>query len=204
MASSTSRDQHRMHRRAALAACIGLLVAACACHRVEVRTLTAPGAQLAAFRTFRILPVPEYRGSVPLAPTDPMLVNSITYERLRAEIRRAFEERGYEYMPQRADFDVAYYASAAQKLDVRSWNYGYDWTGIPVIATEIVPYEEGTVIIDVIDPVTHRLLWRGQGRVATSDDPNKYMEDVRKVVREIVEKFPRRLAVSERRDALTT
>jgi hypothetical protein len=191
MVSRTVSGQHRALRRGALAACVGVLIAVSACHRnVEVRTAVAPGAQLAGRRTFRILPVPEYRGSVPLASTDPMLVNSITYEALRQEIRRAFEQRGYRYVPQGADFDVAYYATAAQKLDIRSWDYGYDWRGIPVFATEVIPYEEGAVIIDVIDPVTHRLLWRGEGRAVTSDDPNKYLADLRRAVHAIVEKFP--------------
>ena len=195
MRSPASCARRLMLRRATLAACLGVVAAASACSRnVEVRTVTAPGAQLTGRRTFRILPVPEYRGTVPLASTDPMLANSITYEALRTAIRQAFEDRGYRYVPQGADFDVAYYASAAKQLDVRLWNYGYDWTGIPVFETEVIPYEEGTVIIDVIDPATHRLLWRGEGRAVTSDDPNKYIEDLRKAVRAIVEKFPRAAA----------
>jgi hypothetical protein len=191
MTSPTNSGLHLVLRRAAFAACLGVLAAASACHHnVEVRTMTAPGAQLTGRRTFRILPVPAYRGSAPLASTDPMLVNSITYEALRSEIRRAFEERGYRFAPQAADFDVAYYASAAQKLDIRSWNYGYDWRGLPRVATEVIPYEEGTVIIDVVDPATHRLLWRGEGRAVVSDNPDKYIEELRSAVHAIVDKFP--------------
>jgi hypothetical protein len=191
MISPMRNAERVMPRRAARAICVGVLAAATACHHnVEVRTVTAPGAQLAGRRTFHILPVPEYRGDTPLASSDPMLVNSITYQALRREIRSAFEERKYRFTLGSADFDVAYYASAANKLDIRSWDYRYNSRGIPRIETEVIPYEEGSVIVDVVDPATHRLLWRGQGRAVTSQDPQRYIEDLKKAVHEIVEKFP--------------
>jgi hypothetical protein len=155
-----------------------------------VRTITAPDANFVGRTTFRILDVPRYRGATPLPSNDPMLVNSITYQAIRDEIRRAFESRGYRYSPQQASLDVAYYATAAPVLDIRTWDYGYDWRGFPIPVTEVYQYEQGTVIIDVIDPVTHKLMWRGQGSAPVSSDPNKYIDELRHAVHEIVEKFP--------------
>jgi hypothetical protein len=170
---------------------MGILLAATACrHHVDVRTITAPDANFVGRTTFRILDVPRYRGATPLPSNDPMLVNSITYQAIRDEIRRAFESRGYRYSPQQASLDVAYYATAAPVLDIRTWDYGYDWRGFPIPVTEVYQYEQGTVIIDVIDPVTHKLMWRGQGSAPVSSDPNKYIDELRHAVHEIVEKFP--------------
>jgi hypothetical protein len=47
-------------------------------------------------------------------------------------------------------------------------------------------------IIDVIDPVTHKLLWRGQGVAAVDSDPNKFARELRQAVDAIVAKFPPR------------
>jgi hypothetical protein len=176
--------------RLAFAAILGLMFGMSACHRYEVRTVAAPDANFAGRRTFRILAVPAYTGTTALANTDPMLVNSITYQAIRDAIRQEFEARGYRYSPDRADLDVAYYATAQPRMDIRTFNYGYDWRGFPLAQTEVVTYEEGTVIIDVIDPVTRRLMWRGQARAAVSTNPDDYIREIRKAVHEIVEKFP--------------
>jgi hypothetical protein len=178
--------------RLAFAAIIGLMFGATACHRnIDVRTVTAPDANFAGRRTFRILAVPAYRGTTALASTDPMLVNSITYQAIRDAIRQEMEARGYRYSPDRADIDIAYYATAQQRMDVRTFDYGYDWRfGLPIGQTEVYTYEEGTVIIDAIDPVTRRLLWRGQGRAPVSTNPDDYVKTIRKAVHEIIEKFP--------------
>jgi hypothetical protein len=189
----TSLNTHRRPGwRLAFAAIIGLMFGATACHRnIEVRTVAAPDANFAGRRTFRILPVPAYRGTGALSSTDPMLVNSITYQAIRDAIRQELEARGYRYSPDRADLDVAYYATAQPRMDVRTFDYGYDWRwGLPITQTEVYTYEEGTVIIDVIDPVTHRLMWRGQGRAPVSTNPDDYVKTIRKAVHKIIEKFP--------------
>ena len=166
-----------------------LILALGACHNVEVRTIAAPGAPLTGRTTFRILPAPVASGPA-LGTIDPMLENSITYQAIREELRTAFESRGYRYSPQAADLDVAYYATAAPVLDLRTFNYGYDWRGFPRQAIDVYQYEQGTVIVDVIDPETRHLLWRGEGKAAVSTDPARYAEQLRKAVHEIVKRFP--------------
>lgn len=190
MAPPTLGARRRPSSHLVLTACIGLALAASACHRtIDVRTVAAPNAQFAGRRTFRILD-PQYRGSVALASNDPMLVNSITNQAVRDEIRRAFESRGYVYSPDRADLDVAYYALAKPVTDIRTFNYGYDWRGFPRQYVDVVQYEQGTVIIDVIDPATHQLIWRGQGSAPVDQDPSRYIAVLRKAVDKVVEKFP--------------
>jgi hypothetical protein len=190
---STSRNTHRRPGwRLAFAAILGLLFGATGCHRnVDVRTVTAPDANFAGRRTFRILPVPAYRGTAALSSTDPMLVNSITYQAIRDAIRQELEARGYRYSPDGADLDVAYYATAQPQMDIRTFDYGYNWRyGLPITQTEVYTYTEGTVIVDAIDPATHRLMWRGQGRAPVSTNPDDYVKTIRKAVHEIIEKFP--------------
>ena len=181
-----------LHRRAILAfAAISVAIGlGCRSGNVEVRTMAAPNAQLAGRTTFRILRVPAPRDGATLGANDPMLDNSITNRALRDEIRSAFEARGYRFQPEGADFDVAYYASAAPVLDVRTFDYGYTWRGFPRQYTEVEQYEQGTVIIDVVDPITHELLWRGQGVARVDPDPDKYVKEIRKTVDAIVKKFP--------------
>ena len=166
-----------------------IVLALGACSGVQVRTLVAPDANFSGRNTFHLMSA-KPRGSEQRSPSDPMLVNSITNRRIRAAIRSAMEKRGYRYVEDGASIGIAYYASARQKLDVRNWDYGYGWRRFPRQRTEVYEYTEGTVIVDAVDPATHDMLWRGQGRSSVSDDPNKYAEDLEKTVDAIVAKFP--------------
>ncbi len=174
-------------------AVFALGVAACA--SVDVRTATSPDADLGALRSFNVMPQPE---PGPAPGQDPVLVNSITSRVLRADIFKGFENRGYT-VSAKPDFVVAYYASAKNKLDVTYWNYGYPfyprwWRGPGVgwgpYDETVVQYTEGTVIIDVLDPTTKELLWRGQGIAHVSDDEGRYEQDLWNTVTAILEKFP--------------
>jgi hypothetical protein len=166
-----------------------LTTSACA-PSVNVRTQVAPDASLAGRRTFTILPVPPRRVDVASAASDdPMLATSITNRALVDDLTRAFQARGY-VLSANPDFTVAYYASTREKLDITTWNYGYSWRRWPRYA-DVTQYTEGTVIVDVIDPATKELLWRGQGVSAVSNDPAKYTRDLDKTVTAILNKFPR-------------
>jgi hypothetical protein len=124
-----------------------------------------------------------------------MLVNSISDRALRADLVKGFENRGY-LLVDNPDFSVAYYASTKNKLDVTYWDYGYDfypdsWDGWgPGWGPTVTQYTQGTVIVDVINPVTKELLWRGQGVATVSDDETQYEQDLWKTVTAILDKFP--------------
>lgn len=180
-------------RLTALACTIAATAAMTACgNSIDVRTAAAPDFSLAGRYTFRILAVPQRAAGGQLGPNDPMLANSITNRALYADIKRAFERRGYRPAARGApaDFNIAPYAAAREALDIQTYNYGYTWRGWPRQYTQVTPYERGTVLIDIVDPRSHQLLWRGRGVTAVSDDPNEYMSQLSKVVHAIVKKLP--------------
>jgi hypothetical protein len=158
---------------------------------VDVRTQTAPDASIGGRQTFWILAVPARRvDAASAASDDPMLANSITNRALVNDLTRAFEGRGYVVNATNPDFTVAYYASTREKLDLNTWNYGYSWRRWPRQYVDVTQYTEGTVIVDVIDPASKELLWRGQGVSAVSSDPAKYASELNKTVTAVLSKFP--------------
>jgi hypothetical protein len=52
-------------------------------------------------------------------------------------------------------------------------------------------YPRGTVVVDVLQPKTHQLLWRGTTAAPISDDSEKYQADLRAAVVRVVEKYPK-------------
>jgi hypothetical protein len=189
-------------------AAVALASGACS-SGIRVRATTAPDASLSGLHTFRILNAPQRRADAPALPADdPMLNNSITNQALRQDIARGLEAKGYTLDQNSPDFVVAYYAGTKEKMDTTYWNpdpywrYGYrgyrrfgsawPWYGYaaPYPVMQLQEYTEGSVIVDVVDPRTKELLWRGQGVAQVSDDPTVYTTELEKTVTAILKKFP--------------
>lgn len=182
-----------MKRQLCIAACIAVAVAACG-PNIRVTTTAAPYATFSHLHTFQILR-PTPRMPVRSQPDDPMLVNSISHEVLLGSITDAFLAKGYGLDPVAPDFQIAYYASSRERLNVTVWDYGYPgrwggWRGPGMGVVDVEPYTEGTVIIDVIDPKTKELMWRGRGQAVTTSDPAEFQRNLRETVQAIVKKFP--------------
>ncbi|HEV8410588.1 MAG TPA: DUF4136 domain-containing protein [Gemmatimonadaceae bacterium] len=183
-----------MKNRLFIATAAAFAFAAIACgSNIRVTVSVAPSANFAGYRRFAIL-TPPARADGRRLPDDPMLVNSITNRALSATVADAFISRGYMLDSTGADFEVAYYASSRERLDVTMWNYGYRgrWSeGYPAPGyMSAVPYAEGTVIVDVIDAKTRDLVWRGRGQATSSNDPVEFQKDLRGAVQSIVKQFP--------------
>jgi Domain of unknown function (DUF4136) len=191
-----------MLSKIALVALSAALVTSACGSNVVVRTVATPEAHTVPRQTFRILhPSVRHNGNgdgdgsgvtagTAIIATDPMLDNSITNLALRDELRKALIARGYREVDDKPDLDIAYYSSAGPALDISTYYYGYDWAGCCAGYPAGYTYEQGTVLIDAVDPTTHKLLWRGQGVANVSSDPSRYKNDLRKTVDKIVKQFP--------------
>lgn len=157
--------------------------------------MAAPAASLSTLHTFRMLPGPARRdGRAATGADDPMINNSIANRAIRERIRKAFEDGGYTVDERNPDFAVAFYATAREKLDVTTWDYGYPfmpgWPRYPRQMPVVTQYTEGSVIIDVVKPITRELLWRGEGKAQLSNDVSENVKQLAKAAEVIVSKFP--------------
>lgn len=179
-----------------LLACAAVVAAAGCGGNIEVRTMAAPDARLERLHTFRMLDAPARRdGRAVVGSDDPMVSNSIANRAIREHIVKAFEDRGYVQSLRAAEFAVAFYATARDKLDVTVWDYGYPfdptWRRYGPPRQTVTQYTEGSVIIDVIDASTRELLWRGEGTATLSDDAADNVKQLAKAAEAIVARFPK-------------
>ena len=145
-----------------------------------------------------------YRGFAWLTEKHPItgdvrLDNPLLHERLREAIQQTLTAAGFEQVEAgSADFRVGYHLSLQRRLDVSTLNshYGYGpganrW-GYGPPGTVVTEYEEGTLVIDVVDARSDRLVWRGSayGRVRESSTPEERQQRVHRVVAGILERFP--------------
>jgi len=157
--------------------------------------MAAPEVSFNDLQSFRMLPSPARRDGRPVTgEDDPMVANSIANRALRDHIIKSFQDRGYALDNRNPNFAVAFYASARERLDVTTWDYGYPfypgWPRYPQQSPSVIQYTEGSVVIDVVRPGTRQLLWRGVGKAVFSDDPVENVKQLTKAAEAIVAKFP--------------
>ncbi len=184
-------------RRLSFGIVMTAMIAGTGCSTLRVEALEAPGADFGQRGTFRIVERSARVDSIrPIRTSNVMLNNSIIDQMLRDDIRRAFEARGYTMTNVDPDFEVAYYARAIERIEVSNVDRGYyNYYGYRDYR-DVYEFTEGTVVIDVVNPDTRELLWRGSGVATVSDNPKKYASQLNEAVGKIVGRFPPAMVVT--------
>ncbi|MCU0305121.1 MAG: DUF4136 domain-containing protein [Thermoanaerobaculales bacterium] len=133
----------------------------------------------------------------------PSEANTILTRRIRWAIDAELSARGFtEAAAEEADFFVTYSLVLQSRMvmyhtgwsvPVGGWGWGWGWGGWGVGwgggRTSLETYTEGTIVVDVLDTGTRRLVWRGTVENAFSR-PNPDDERIRRVVARVLEGFP--------------
>lgn len=91
---------------------------------------------------------------------------------VRAALEAALAARGYALSPDSAEFRVGWHAAVEGPLNVTETNnwYGYAWGrwfpegGVAFSRGFLTEYEAGALVVDVVDPRSNDLVWRGIAR----------------------------------------
>lgn len=183
-----------------------MLLLACAmlagCSTMEVRYDYDPKVNFTGLKTYAWLDEPK-------KPTgDPRIDdNAILKSRVHTAVDSALAARGFSKVETDPDFLVAYHVSLDRRQSVQTlnsyygygpgWGYGYGsyyrpgyWTGPP--ETYVYEYEEGTLILDIVNPESKELMWRGsaQDEVRFKSSPEKDQTQLDQAVTEMLENFP--------------
>ena len=177
-----------------------LMVAVAACGPTyRVRTTAAPAANIPVLHTFRMMQGPVRRDGRDFTSADgPMLPSSAANRVIREHIVRALRDRGYALDEETPDFLVAFYAAGRESLNVLQYDYGYPfspgpgWPGWP--RSIVTLCMKGSVIVDVVDPRTKELLWRGEGSVDLSKDPTGDVKRLGDAAEAVVKKLQRAIS----------
>lgn len=126
---------------------------------------------------------------------DPRLDNNPFFvERVREAVEEEFAARGIRHAQGSGALMVHFHASVRDRTEVIETDrrLGYDVEGYPT-GTQVVQYEEGTLLVDVADAGTRELLWRGWAQAdlqSVIGDPERTEERVRAVIDRIFAEFP--------------
>jgi hypothetical protein len=166
------------------AAVVAAVTAACA--PVTVTSFTERGFHVSTYRTYDW-------GTVDTAvPGDPRLDNNaLFHDYLRGAIDRQLRARGYEQTALTPDLRVHYHASATQRVYIS----GSEPTRERCSDCAVQVYDEGTVLIDLVDGRTGALVWRGSARTDIAGavaDQTRLERTIERVVTRILNTLPAR------------
>ena len=171
-------------RHAVLAASLAAGVLAAACAPINIHSYAETGVAF-NFRTYAW----AVQDSVPTG--DPRLDNNRFFnDRVRDSIDRELAARGYEHTSGSPDLTLHYHASITQDLEIAATTDRFEHC--QNCGTTV--YDAGTLVIDLVDTRTSRLVWRGWAeKVDTVIDNQAWMEEtIEATVARIMKRLPPR------------
>ncbi|MCL7963359.1 MAG: DUF4136 domain-containing protein [marine benthic group bacterium] len=136
---------------------------------------------------------------------DRLVDDPMTDRRIRSSVEAKLAEKGLRRTEGGSpDFRIGYHVSIDGRMDVTYINsyYGYGWGGywgpygpsfgMGYSTPSVRQYNEGTLILDIVDGSSNELVWRGvvSGEVHEKRDAQERQEAIDRAIGEALKDFP--------------
>jgi hypothetical protein len=121
--------------------------------------------------------------------------NSLWDDRVKEAIDKALQAKGWTPVPGGGDVSIVAVGTTNEKRTLHTFYDGFDgwlWGGFGDATTYEDTYQVGTLIVDMFDSRTKKLIWRGSATDVLSSKPDKNVKDLEKSVDKMFERFPPR------------
>jgi hypothetical protein len=164
-----------------------LLVTGCATMNVSSHMLS--GADFTQYRTFEWGPADALPTGDPRLDRDPFF-----QDHLEGAVEKGLESKGFTRVAGGTpDLLIHYHANISRRIDInrldRERGYCYD----AACGVRTVEKEAGTLVLDVIDVRTNRLVWRGWAQHSVEDilrDRDRMEQRINDAVNRMLEQLP--------------
>lgn len=122
-------------------------------------------------------------------------INNLDAVRIKNAVNAELQAKGLILTSENPDFLVAADIVTKEKQRITKWAYPYydayrtyggSWT------FDYYQYEEGTFILDFLEPVSKKLIWRGAAKVALdyANTPEKRDKLIKEAMHKILQNYP--------------
>jgi uncharacterized protein DUF4136 len=143
-----------------------LALSGCAA-RMTVSSHVERGLDLSRYRTFDWGPADALPTGDARLDQDPFFKDQV-----QGAVEKGLLTRGLR-LPDTGtpDLLIHYHAHISKRLDLNRVEhfYGYGYCSQPGCPSEVVQYEAGTLVLDLVDAQTNRLIWRGWAQNSVAD-----------------------------------
>jgi len=171
---------------------MGLIVLTAGCSSISVNNDYDPGTDFSVYQTYAwIRQQTNVSGNAQQAQAQSSLVG----KRIMNSVDKVLAEKGMR-MADDPQLLVVYHTGVQDKVQVTDWGYGYGryggW-GYGGGGVDVYNYQQGTLIVDLVDAASKELVWRGtaQGALAESNpSPEQMQKKIDNVVGKMFQKYP--------------
>jgi hypothetical protein len=174
-------------KRFALGAVVLLAVTASACVSMSVSSHFERGADFSRLRTW------DWGQPDGLPTGDPRLDNNAFFtDHLQGAVEKSLATRGFARVPAGTTPDVLvhYHANISQRFEVNEPDVNCSPGDC---RASVIDYEQGTLVLDMIDARTNKLLWRGWARDSVEgviDNQDRMERQITEAVTKMFARFP--------------
>jgi hypothetical protein len=114
-------------------------------------------------------------------------------DRVKEAVDRALAAKGWSQVPSGGDVSLVAVGMTREKPTLETFYYGFGgwrWGGFGDATTYVEHYAVGTLVVDMFDTNSKRLLWRGSASDVLSGKPEKDEKKLEKAVSKMFEHFP--------------
>ena len=172
-------------------ALMAVLVSAGGCATMTVSSHVAPQLDVRPYRTFS-WGLPDA-----LPAGDPRLEeNTFFKDHIEGAVERQLARHGLTIVGDGGDLQMHYHAVITPRLDVNRLDRDRGACIGEICDPPTIEYEQGTLILDIVDTATGRLIWRGWAQHAIEPalrSRDRMARDIEDAVRRMLDRFPRAL-----------
>ena len=154
-----------------------------------------PTADFSNIRTY------QWADRTPTGDDDPRVYNDITMRKIKFAVNQALQDKGMTMVNANPDVYVAWHGAIDGKMSIQTvssnYGYGYGWygyggMGMGSSTTYVNEWDEGTILVDIIEGRKKELIWRGsaQAELKKHQDPQAGQEYINDVVANMLAGFP--------------
>ena len=124
----------------------------------------------------------------------PSLNSELVKKHIEREIEKNLMAKGLTAVSGKSDLNVRYTLGSAGKREIESYPAGWRGYGTRRVA---VHYTQGTLVLDLRDPTTRSLVWRGIA-VEEKTDPMKIEGRIDAMVKKAIDRYPPKSKIDPR------
>jgi hypothetical protein len=169
-----------------------MALTAASCATLTVSSHAERGLDFARYRTYDWGPPDALPTGDPRLDKDPFFQDYV-----QGAFERGLAARGFARAASgEPDLLIHYHASISKQIDVNRVDreYGYCWD--EACSARVIDYEAGTLILDVVDARTNRVIWRGWARDSLDGilgNQDRMARMINEAVTRMLERLPRPL-----------
>lgn len=121
-------------------------------------------------------------------------INDLDVRRIQGSVDQAIAAQGFtKASATQATYLIAFHTGSQTQTQYNTYGYGmggWYYGGMGMTTTTATQYEQGTLLVDVVDRAKNETVWRGTAKATIDDNSEVNLDNLNKATQKLFAKFP--------------